>query len=79
MTNLRLREDEREEIGNGAVGSQGPNIQQRTDGVEGTGLDEHGGDGLAQSTDSTYPQSGASVPGMQDEPYNDHEGEEDVE
>ena len=47
--------------------------------MKGTGLDEHGDDGLGQSTDSSNPQGGASGPGMEDDTNDDHESEEDIE
>ena len=55
------------------------NNQKRTHSVKGTGLDKHGDDGLAQSTGTGCPHGDAKVPGVQDEPDDDHEGEEDVE
>ena len=56
-----------------------PQNQQRAGGVEGTRFNEHGDSGLAQSTDSNYPQGNAGVPSVQDKPSGDHEGEENVE
>ena len=78
--NLSFGEYEGEDINNGVFpGRPGSNNQQRAHSVDGTRFDEHGDDDLAQSTNSSYPQGSASVLCMQDEPDNDHEGEEDVE
>ena len=54
-TNLSLRQEVREEIMNVVIGGVRPNNQQRADSEEGTGLDEHGDDGLAQSANSANP------------------------
>ena len=78
-TNLNLSEDRHEDIHSGVPRAPRSNNQQRAHGVKGTRLDEHSDDGFAQSADSGYPQSSASVPGVQDESDGDHEGEEDVE
>ena len=80
--NLSCRENRYEETRNGVssgVGDKRSKNRQRNHGVKGTRLDEHGDDGLGQSTNSSHPQSSASVPGVHDQPENDHEGEEDVE
>ena len=48
--------------------------------MEGRRLNEHGDGALVKSTCSTWsPQGGTNVPTVQDEPDDDHEGEEDVE
>ena len=53
--------------------------QQRAHRKKGRRLDEHGGDRLVQSTDPSWGRgSGADVPAAQDEPDDDHEGEEDI-
>ena len=79
-TNLSLIQDGQEEIHNGALASApGSNDQQRTHGENGTRLNEHGDNCLAQSTDSSHPQGGASVSRVYDKPDDDHEGEENIE
>ena len=78
-TNLSVTKEGREEICHVVPGTPRSNKQQRANSIEGTRLDEHDDNGLAQSTDFSYPQGSASVPGVQDEPDGDHEGEEDVE
>ena len=78
-TNLSLGEDGEEDVHNIILDGQRYNNQQRSHGVEGTRLNEHGGDGLAHSTDSAYPHGIANAPGVDDQSDNDHEGEEDVE
>ena len=78
-TNLSLRKDTQEETGSdGVVGVPRPDNQQRGHCVKGTRLDEHGDDGLGHSTHSAYSHGSASVPGVSDEPDDDHEGEEGV-
>ena len=78
-TNLNRREDVSKEILNGVSSGPCSDDQQHTRSVEGTRLDEHGDDGGAQSADSSYPHRSAGVPGVQRNPDNDHEGEDDVE
>ena len=79
-TNLSLRENKEEETRNGVVpGAPRSDHEHRANSIEGTRLDEHGNDGLAQSIDSSCPQSSTSVPDVQGEPDDDHEGEKDVE
>ena len=78
-TYLRPRGEACEEIVDGAPGSPRPDNQQQASGVQDTRLDQHGDDGIAQSTDSIYPHSGANASGMQEEPDGNHEGEENVE
>ena len=57
------------------MGAPESNEQKRVHREKGARLDEHGDNVLAQSTHSTY----SHAPGVEDEPDNDHEGEEDVE
>ena len=78
-THLNLTDDSCEETPSGTPSAQWSNDQQRVHSIEGTRLDEHHDDGSAQPTDPGNPQGGASVPGVHNEPDNDHEGEEDVE
>ena len=78
-TNLSLGEDGEEESHNVIFDGQWYNDQQPAHGIEGTRLDEHGGDGIAHSTDSTYPHCIANGPGVHDQPDDDHQSEENVE
>ena len=79
-TNLSLIEDGQEEIHNGAfAGAPGSNDKELAHSDNCIRLDEHGDDGLVQSTDSSHPQGGASVSRVYDKPDDDHEGEENVE
>ena len=61
--------------------SGGPrsNNWKQAHGVEGTRLNEHGDDCTVQSTGSSGPHGSAGVPGEQHKPYDDHEGEDDIE
>ena len=77
-TNLSLIQDRQEDIHNGTFTPRCDN-QQRAHSENGTRLNEHGDDGLGQSTNSGHPQGRASVSGVYGEPDDDHEGEEDVE
>ena len=79
ITNLSLRENEQEKVCNIVSGAPRSDEQHRANGVESTRLDEHGDDGLAQSTDPSYPQCSTAAPRVQDEPDDNHESEEDVE
>jgi len=79
-TNLNLTENRVGQILGLAFGSVRSNSEQRGHSEKSTRLDEHGGDGLVQSTDSgPGPRSSANVPAVQDEPDNNNEGEDDVE
>ena len=78
-TNQSLRDGGHEETPNKVSGTQRSNDKQRVHSIEGTRLDEHDDDGLAQPTDPRHPQGGASVPGVHNESDYDHEGEEGVE
>ena len=62
--NLSLGEDGEEDVHSIILDGQWYNNQQRGHGVEGTRLNEHGGDGLAQSPDSADPHGIANVPGV---------------
>ena len=56
------------------------NDQQRAHSVKRRRLDQHGDDGVVQSSESTWrPHDCADVPVVQDEPDDDHKGEENVE
>ena len=63
-TNLSLSEERDEDDHIVVPGDPQYDNQQRVDSVKGTRLDEHGDDGLGQSTDSGYPHGGANVPGV---------------
>ena len=77
-TNLSLSKDRDEEIPDWRT--QCRNNKQRAHSVKCTRLDEHGDDGFVQPTNSTWSHRGsANVPGVQDEPGDDQEGEENVE
>ena len=78
-TNLSHRESGPENLLGVVVGGPQSNEQKCVRGEKGTRLDKHGDDGFVQSTGSTLPHYGANVPGVQDEPDDDHEGEKDVE
>ena len=79
-TNLSLSEDGQKEIRSVISSTPRSNKQQRINGVKRRRLDEHGDDGLVQSSGSRWsPHSSANVPAVQDEARNDHEREEDVE
>ena len=78
-TNLNLREDGQEGIPNGRRGTPRSNNQNRAHRVQGTRLDKHGYDSLGQSVGPTPPHGSTNGPGVQDEPDDDHQGEDDVE
>ena len=78
-TNPNLTNGGHEETPNRVSGTQWYNDQQRVHSEEGTRFNEHHDDGFTQPADPGNPQGGASVPAKQDEPDNDHVGEEDVE
>ena len=78
-TNLSLRDDGQKDECSGAFGTKRPENQQRAHSVKGGRLDEHGDDSLGQSTNPSHPQGRGSLPGVPDEPDDDHEGEEDIE
>lgn len=60
------------------MGAPQSDEQNRVHGEKGTRLDEYRDDGLVQPTASS-PHSSANAPGVEDEPSDDHEGEEGVE
>lgn len=78
-TNLSLRGNGYEDGYGAASGANQPENQQRGHGVNGTRLNEHGDDGPAQSTTSSFPHSSPKVPGVQGEPDDGDQGEENVE
>ena len=79
-TNLNLTENREGQIRGHASGSPQSDGEQRAHSEKSTRLDEDGGDGLVQFTDSgPRPRSSANVPAVQDEPDNDNQGEDDVE
>ena len=77
-TNLSLREGTQEDIRNVASSAPGYHKQQRVHSIECRRLDEHGDDGPAQSTHSRKTHGHVNFPTVQDEPDDDHEGEEDI-
>ena len=78
--NLSLSEDRYKRIHDWVIDRLQYDDQQRAHRKEGRRLDKHGGDGLVQSTDSSWGSRGsADIPAMQGEPDNNHGGEEDVE
>ena len=78
-TNLSFSKDEQETTRKAIFIIQRSKNQKRARSINHRGLDEHGDDSLVQSTNSRYPHTSANVPGVQDEPDDNHEGEEDVE
>ena len=78
-TNLSLAENRHKDIISGVPDAHRDENQHRVHGENDTGFNEHDDDGFVQSADSTHPHCGANVPGVKDEPNDDHEGEEDVE
>ena len=68
--NLSLSQNEHEELRHSA--SQLTNNQQRVQSVKHRRLNEHSGDSLARSTKSSCAHGSAGVPGVQDEPGDDH-------
>ena len=78
-TNLSLREDGHKDAHCVVPSADQCKNQQRGHSVNCTRLDEHGDDGLVQSTASASPHGSPNAPGMQSEPDDNHEGEEDIE
>ena len=78
-TNLSFGKDRYENVRSTVPGARWSKNQQRAHGVQGRRLDEHGDDDPVQSIGSTVPHGSPNVPGVQNEPDDDHEGEEDVE
>ena len=79
-TNLSLSEDRQEEVHERALGNQRSDDQQRAHGKKGRRLDEHGCDGPVQSTESGWRlRRNTNAPAAQDEPDDDHDGEENIE
>lgn len=79
-TNLSLYEDWEEGELNRIVGTPRPNIQYGAESVKGTGLDEYGDDGLVHSVRcAERAHSVTEFPATQEESYDDHQREEDVE
>ena len=78
-TNLSLGKDRYENVRGAVPSARRSKNQQRAHSVQGRRLDEHGNDDLVQSANSTFPRGSANVSGVEDEPDDDHEGEEDVE
>ena len=76
--NLSLAEDRQEDVCGDVSSGPRYNEQQLIYGINSTRFDMHGDDGLAQSAGSSYPYGIANLPGVQDEPDDDHKGEEDV-
>ena len=79
-THLGLSEDRRNQVHDRVVGSHQSDVQHRAHSENGGRLDEYGGDGLVQSTDSGWgSRRGTNVSPMQNKSEDNHEGEEDVE
>ena len=79
-TNLSLSKDRQEDVRGVVSGAPRPDEQQRVHGIKGRRFDEHRDDCPVQSTDSSWSSHGtANIPAVEDEPNDDHEGEEDVE
>ena len=79
-TNLSLSQDGQEGARSVVSGTPQSSDQQRAHSVKSRRLDENGGDGFAQPTDSTWsPHGNTNVPAVHGKPGNDQEGEEDVE
>ena len=80
--NLAFNEDGQERVRNTVSSNQDSDNQHRAHGEEGISLDEHGGNCLAQSTDSGWRSRGnPDVPATQDKLNDDRErgGNEDIE
>ena len=62
-------------------GTPRSNEQQKTNGIKGRRLDEHGDDGHVQSGSSSgpVPHGISNIPAVHDEPYDDHDCEDDVD
>jgi hypothetical protein len=79
MTNLSLAKDGGKRIRDVTLGTPWSNKHQSTDGIKRGRLSEHGGDGFIQSARSDLGSHRVSnVPLVEDEPWDDHEGEKDV-
>ena len=77
--NLNLIEDVEEDVCTVVSSDPRHNEQERAHTIQRTRLNEHSYDGLAQSTVPSHPHGIASLPDVQDEPDDNHNGEEDVE
>ena len=78
-THLSLKEDGHEYLRRTASSNEQSNHQQRAHGIDDAGFNKHGDDCPAQPASSSPPQRSTSVPGIQNESDDNHEGEEDVE
>lgn len=79
-TNLNLDKDREEDACGVISGTPRSEIQHISGSVKGTRFDKDGVDKYVQSIGSVSVTHGVSdVPAMQNETYNDHEGEEDIE
>jgi len=79
-TNLCRRDEGQEDTRSRTSGSPQSNEDQRIHSIKGRRLNEHGDNGLVQSAHSGWrPDGSTDAPVVQDEPDDDHEGEEDVE
>ena len=79
-TNLDHAGDCREDGNAVGVGYMKCNEHEKSNGIDGKGLDEHCDDGLVCPTGCGRSPNGIlNVPVVQNEPHNDHECEEDIE
>ena len=79
-TNLSLAEYWEEKTRDAAAGSPRSEKEERTDSIKGRRFDKYGDDSLVHSARAFRRSHDISnVPAMQDEPYHDHDCEEDVE
>ena len=78
-TDLGLIEDGHEDDRSAVSNKPRYDSQQRAYSVQRRRFDEHGDDGLVQSTHSgCTPHGGTNVPDVHDESDDDHDGEENV-
>ena len=79
-THLNLSQDRQENVGSVVTGSVWTDKQERSNGIESRGFDEHRYDGPVQRVNSVCgTHSTSDVAAMDDETGGDHEGEDDVE
>ena len=79
-TNLSLAKDRGKYIGNITLGTPRSDKYQSTNGIKGRRLNKHGDDGIIQSARSGSSSNGnLKVLPVQEESYDDHEREEDVD
>ena len=78
-TDLGLSEDGQENALGVILGAPQSNEQKRVYSVKSTRLGEHHDDSLAHSATFSLSHNSADTSGVQNEPDDNHEGEEDVE